>query len=360
MKRTRSVVISLLAFAPACSAMIAAPTITVIPTLGGTYSYANAISADGLWVAGNAAALGNEGRAYRWSASGIEQLGSVNGLPMAGASSINADGTVVVGGAGLGAFRWTPSGSVLLGGFGGNSTTATSVSDDGLVVAGFAQLPGGAQRAFRWTSSGMVNLGTLGGSQSYTGGVSGDGSTIVGWSFVPGDTALHATRWSTGGPQDLGTLGFSSFAMATNLDGTVSVGGATISAGGPFRAVRWAGTGLENLGTLGGNASYARDVSGDGSIVVGDARTPADTEHAFIWSTAYGMLDLNTVLPLMGVDLMGWTLKYADGISADGTAIAGRGVFNGQDRGFYISGIPAASTSTFVLLVALQSGRRRR
>jgi hypothetical protein len=48
--------------------------------------------------------------------------------------------------------------------------------------------------------------------------------------------------------------------------------------------------------------------------------------HAFIWDATNGMRDLNFVLPdEYGVDLQGWLLNSANGISDDGQVIAGYG-----------------------------------
>jgi hypothetical protein len=53
------------------------------------------------------------------------------------------------------------------------------------------------------------------------------------------------------------------------------------------------------------------------------------------------MVDLNVYLSSLGLDLTGWTLTQASGISADGSAIAGYGDFNGATRAFLVSNIPA-------------------
>jgi hypothetical protein len=52
------------------------------------------------------------------------------------------------------------------------------------------------------------------------------------------------------------------------------------------------------------------------------------------------MVDLNAYLPSQGLDLTGWTLESATGISADGTTIAGYGMFNGLARAWLVTGLP--------------------
>jgi len=63
-------------------------------------------------------------------------------------------------------------------------------------------------------------------------------------------------------------------------------------------------------------------IVGQGSSVLGD--------EAFIWTPSAGTRDLKDVLVNdFGLDLTGWTLTSAKGISADGTTIAGWGTNTG-------------------------------
>lgn len=55
------------------------------------------------------------------------------------------------------------------------------------------------------------------------------------------------------------------------------------------------------------------------SVVVGKA------QDAFIWDSANGMRNLTTVLTDVGLDLTGWALVSARGISEDGLTIVGYG-----------------------------------
>src|SRR5687768_4968155 len=121
-------------------------------------------------------------------------------------------------------------------------------------------------------------------------------------------------------------------AQALSADGSVIVGYAWYSDTSEARAFRWSReTGTIELGELSGgrNASYAHAVSGDGSIVVGDSHTGADAmagDEAFIWEAAHGFRNLKEVLLMEhSLDLRGWTLSSAYGISDDGTTIVGAG-----------------------------------
>lgn len=80
------------------------------------------------------------------------------------------------------------------------------------------------------------------------------------------------------------------------------------------------------LGVLPGWASTdALDLSHDGQTVVGRGRTSEGIDLAFIWTSTRGLQDLAIYLDGLGVDLAGWQLQSACGISGDGTAITGTG-----------------------------------
>ncbi|MGH7131698.1 MAG: GC-type dockerin domain-anchored protein [Phycisphaerales bacterium] len=178
-------------------------------------------------------------------------------------------------------------------------------------------------------SSTFSSLGMLAGdTQSVARGTNGDGSTIVGHSGV------RAFRWHAGegmvaleGPAG-STL---SAAWAVNTDGTVVVGHATTPSGD--RAVRWT-VAAESLGTPPvTESSRAFGVSGDGSIVVGTAAAGSGP-IAIMWTAATGMVDLNTYLPTLGLNLENWRLTAARRVSRDGTCIVGEGLHNGVDEGW--------------------------
>jgi len=85
---------------------------------------------------------------------------------------------------------------------------------------------------------------------------------------------------------------------------------------------------MVGLGDLaGGNfASGATGVSADGSVVVGVGSSASGLE-AFIWDATNGMRSLEDVLTnVYSLNLTGWTLQYANGISADGLTIVGYGI----------------------------------
>ena len=324
------------------AAVQAGPSFTGLGDLPGAgfFSRAFGVSADGSVVVGFGRT--NSGlTAFRWTSdSGIVGLGNLPepfGQASRIAYGVSADGSVVVGYgdslSGQEALRWTSAGAIVgLGHLPGRFffSQAYDVSADGSVVAGLSD-SGSGRQAFRWTSGGgMVGLGDLPGGifSSFANGVSADGSVLVG--FGNSASGQEAFRWTSGGGMDgLGDLPgdiFSSTANGVSADGSVVVGAGHSLSG--FEAFRWtSGGGMVGLGDLpgGGFSSNAFDVSADGSVVVG-VGTSASGVEASIWDEAAGMRSLRDVLvDDHGLDLTGWTLIQATGISAGGETVVGWG-----------------------------------
>lgn len=319
---------------------------------GGEYAGVGALSADGQAVAGTGDDGGSGFRAFRWTSAGsLQNLGVLDPSSFgAQGLGISGDGSVVAGVAFVGflnvsqAFRWTAvAGMQNLGTLPGHSAaSATAVSADGLTIVGSSG-PSGSVRAFRWTASGgMHSLGTLPGGTSSSGyGVSENGSVIVGIASTP--SAARAFRWTLmEGMQDLGTLPGTnlSSARAVSADGSTIVGSCTIFSPSGARAFRWTEeSGMQDLGSIVGTWSVyeALAVSANGSVIGGQAR--GGTNTAFLWTSALGMVELNTYLPTVGVDLTSWTLTSVSGVSADGSTIAGTGLFNGELQPWVVTGL---------------------
>lgn len=294
------------------------------------------VSADGLVVVGL-----TDNHPFRWTqATGIVDLGLIPGAGSGRASAASADGSVVVGSTGFDtgaqAFRWSAStgmvGLGLLPGSPNSYTVAEAVSQDGNVIVGCGAIEFVGFRAFIWTAgSGMALLPNINpglNPQNWARAVSADGSIVVGTSTsnTPGTT--QAVRWINGAQFGLGDLpggAFLSDSYGTSPDGSVVVGMSVVSSG--LEAFRWKGT-MQSLGDLPGGATvaYAQAVSADGNVVVGKGSTAAFFEEAFIWDPVLGMRNLKDVLTTdFALNLTGWTLTAATGISADGLAIVGYG-----------------------------------
>lgn len=346
------------------------PRIESLGTLpGGLDSTAFAISRDGNWVVGSSGTALESG-GYRWGAGvGMQQIAPPPGLSGVGPLGVSANGGAVAGavfvdGVGVRGFRWTGAGLTTLGSLVANGgSSGNAISDDGMVVVGRADTSD-SQRAFRWTeASGMEDLGVLPGTgTSGAMGTNADGSVVAG--FSAGFSQTKAFRWTAaGGMQDLGSLvaGGSAMGMAMSSDGDAIAGHAWMQDGN--RAFRWtAGGGMENLGTASGwSYSMGTCISGDGLAVAGYGGGEfSGGDRAFYWTESLGMVDLNVYLASVGVDMSGWTLHFAHGLSADGSAITGFGEFEGSIRAWRVSGVPAPGSAVLVGIAGILSRRRRR
>ena len=299
----------------------------VFEGIGDNSSVATGISGDGFTVVGYDAAGRTE--AFSWTAStGKVGLGYLPYGLLSQASGTNSDGSVVVGMSYYGspsvtdyayqAFRSVDGTMTGLGflapGTGGGESVANAVSGDGSVVVGWTE-NGDRYEAFRWTATaGMVGLGYLPGDyRSIATGVSGDGSVVVGTCY---GSFTQAFIWTASTSMvGLGYLpgGSSSTASAISADGTVIVGSAT-DAGGNSEAVEWSSGTITVLGSFAPTA-----VDANGSVVVGTGT------GAVRWTAATGTQSIQSILTADGVNLSGWELDGATGVSADGTVIVGNG-----------------------------------
>ncbi|HUU95419.1 MAG TPA: PEP-CTERM sorting domain-containing protein [Phycisphaerae bacterium] len=152
-------------------------------------------------------------------------------------------------------------------------------------------------------------------------------------------------------------------AYGVSADGSVVVGNGDpgYSNGGAFRWTEE--TGMVNLGFIPGQSLYsgAAAVSGDGSIVVGSTQDRVGPAFAFIWDGEHGMRGLQDLLEQhYGLDLTGWWLRSAKGISADGLTIVGYGDHHGFGTEGWIAHIPEPSTLSLLALGALALGCQTR
>ena len=195
------------------------------------------------------------------------------------------------------------------------SSQAHGVSADGRVVAGSANGTIGSTVAFTWTrDAGMVALPPLGGPAGiYRGqGISGDGRTVVG--LAESDDGYRAAMWQDGaGPTHLPD--------ATDLSTTWSVsqdGGVIAGRQGSNMAAIWTSDGIRELGRLPGHtSSFARAVSADGQVVVGESSGPG-SGGVFKWTETSGMQEIGSPSDI-------YRLSSALALSADGSIVGGRG-----------------------------------
>ncbi len=352
----RVAALGLFCTAATAHAVVTISNVDILP--GGTYSYCSALNADGTAAAGYADTSGVD-NAIRWTlAGGIQSLGTLPGGATSGAEGISADGLAVSGAgafsdatSGTHGFRWTSAGLQDIGELPGGTfhqSFGHAMSGDGNTIVGNSYSSVGF-RAFRWrTVGGIESLGQLpNGFNSDAHGVSADGSVVTGLADSPNGNRIF--RWtSEGGMENLGVLsgGQASYGWAINADGSVIVGKSDSNIG--TVAVRWTRAGgLQSLGLLSGSPySSAHGVSADGNTIVGVSALPGFTGyHAFLWKPSIGMVDLNTYLPTLGLDLTGWTLQEGLAVSGDGSSLAGNGRYNGQQRAWVVRGLPGACTA---------------
>jgi probable HAF family extracellular repeat protein len=321
---------------------------------GAVSSTATAISKDGTVAVGYSRSANGTHEAFRWNADeGIVGLGDLSGGAFYSvANGVNADGSVIVGGSLVAGdidnpFVWdSVNGMVPVAvPVGYSQAFLYGVNDDGSVLVGLSRSPSIASEATRWDAGVGVGLGQLPGGSSPFGmsyGVSGDGEVVVGQSLSSDGPQGEAFRWdAVNGMTGLNNgLERYSAAHASNADGSVIVGLADFVVGWPnpslqTHAMRWTeADGMHSLGVLlFETGSTATDVNDDGTVIVGQSGS-----KAFIWREGTGIQRLSTVLTSeYGLDLTGWNLTSAVGVSADGLVIVGNGTNpDGQSEGWIV------------------------
>lgn len=354
-------------------------SITPIGALDGdAVSYVAAVSADGSTVVGVSEAASRETRAFVW-----DRTSGMRTIPGLSIGRLER-GRGVVGGRSDDCRERRPRRIPLerdersatdRSAVRRRGTHAYSVSGDGSTVVGTSG-DFGTTHAFIWdASNGTSDLGSLpGGRRPVPLGVSGDGSVVVG-NDITDTTGEAAFRWTAAdGMQNLGLLPGgegAGAAISVSDDGSTVVGASTSSLG--LEAFTWDATnGMQGLGDLPQEgdpffySSFASDVSGDGSVVVGRA----GLGETFVWDAAHGMRGLDVLLEAAGVDLSRWRLvspatiaglRPYPRISADGRTIAGLGYFDGRLTSF-VAVIPEPSTGLLlgIGLGVLAGVKRRR
>lgn len=230
----------------------------------------------------------------------------------AGAWDVSADGSVLVGLAWDGcvplAYRWTRGaggttaaaldrlGSVPAGG-GLPVNRASVISDDGSVIAGFAQ----TDTVDRWPAvwradgTGMLLPGSAPDAPGEVLSISADGSVLAG-------------VWNQEG------------FVWTQAGGVVSMG---LLPGG-----------------LGGDATYPNAIAAQGALVFGGSGGFGATT-AFVWTAAMGMRPLQELLVAAGVSIPdGYALTNVLAASTDGTVILGSALTTGGSSISFVARVP--------------------
>ncbi|MEJ6005187.1 hypothetical protein WG899_06495 [Paucibacter sp. AS339] len=245
--------------------------------------------------------------------------------------------------------------ATMLGGLGGNVSTARGVNDSGTVI-GFARNANNKFQAVKWlpNSSDAVQLANLGGDTSGANSINADG-LIVGSSGLS-DGSLHAVVWGLNGADitDLSTLGGrSSTAMAINGIGQV-VGNSRVADGSLHAFITGAAAqGMSDLGTLGWLQSQASYINNAG-MVAGMLLNGSDADsylagHVFITGpNGQGMVDLNSLVNV-GQDLY---LNDVWGLNDAGQLL----VSDQNGNSYLLSPVPEAASWAYLLAGLLMLG----
>jgi len=228
----------------------------------------------------------------------------------------------------------------------GEATCVIGYSD----WAGYIRRSDGGRAAVTGYYPNFREVGDLpgGADDSAVYGSSGDGRIVVG--FGTSVSGRQATRWRTSfdgqvhGLGDLTEVIVESTANAASWDGAFIVGYGT-NAAGEHEAFLWTyADGMSGLDSADlADRSSASDLSSDGRVVVGGFTSAGDDE-AFYWNPIAGMRSLQDMLAeQFGLDLGGWELLNATGVSASGLTIVGEGINPAGHREGWIAHVPRGS-----------------
>jgi probable HAF family extracellular repeat protein len=255
-----------------------------------------------LWADGKLQVLGTLG-GQSSIAMDINEQGQIAGWATTAASDFLAHGVM-----------WTKETILDLGSLpGGDGGNAYGINDLGQIVGG----AGNPYRAFIWANGSLQDLGVPPFSVAL--GINSTGQVVGEMSMADGP---HAFLWTQGRIQDLGSIGAPWRDLCINEAGQVA-GSVGVKVGELYRsrAVRWTGGVKQDLGSLpGGNWSSVGGINAAGDVV-GEATIADGNYHAFLYTDAMGMIDLNTRIDLT----LGWQLTSAAGINDRGQ-IVGRGI----------------------------------
>jgi probable HAF family extracellular repeat protein len=243
-------------------------SISLIPTLGGSWSYATDLNDNGEIVGSS---LTGDGivHAFHYREGSMNDLGTFGGQSSS-ANSINNSGKIAANyttsnGKTYG-LLYDHGSTTEIGTFGGDLTVAYGINDRGEIV-GHASVPDGLVRAFVWKNGIMTDLGSLGGD-TFAEAINNAGQ-IVGYSYIPGEYIVeHAFLYTNGNL--LNISGTSDISMANAINNRGDVVGSYTPKLDAFIYRDGRMTDLNELinPSLGLHLTFARDINDRGQILL--------------------------------------------------------------------------------------------
>jgi hypothetical protein len=226
-----------------------------------------------------------------------------------------------------------------------SNSNGWDASADGSVVVGLSW-DGCSGRGFKWTAEeGMTELESLGNGNNRASVVSDDGQVIAG--FAQGSFDRTPAVWNasdnSGWLFDIDGVGE---IAAINADGSMLAGrydDDTISTGYQEPFYWTAETGVVFIPSLpeypGG---YVLGMSADGRTLVGNSGIIVEGRTAMVWRPEWGSVELTAKLEELGASVPdNFFPQVARGVTADGQTVVGWGISEGVFRGFVATLPPA-------------------
>lgn len=246
---------------------------------------------------GQVAGSGN-GTGYLWQAGQVTPLGPPAGYDRFTASEINEAGTVVGtvwGGSGSQAATWHRGSFTVIDRLHPQATASYGISiNDWGVVFGTGESTSPDQ-SFKWHRGTLTPLWH---NNPYTNqiGINNWGDIVGEYEPTPGYPCdCRAARWHRGVLTDLGDLGGDGLwpNQPADVNNRREIVGYSTTPDLEQHAYLWRDGVIRDLGTLGGAHSFAVAIS-DRSVVIGHADTADGSRHPFLWR-AGKMIDLTTL-----------------------------------------------------------------